>query len=154
MRLRSPPVRVGNPFTQFGLFSAMLASSVILVLMATVSTSSQPPNSNVERPYETAAELRTFGVVEEIRDVQCGLRSSELSTHLELRTAAGTVHVHLADAAFLRAHQVHVIPGDHIEVLGAQVPDEGRDTLLAHEFITHDGRRFLLRDEQGKSLPE
>lgn len=55
------------------------------------------------------------------------------------------------DAKFLHAHHVIFNCGDQIEVLGQKLSVGGGEALIARE-LNRGGRRFAVRDAQGKPL--
>jgi hypothetical protein len=98
------------------------------------------------RNYNPATEVTVQGTVEEVTQVTRGRGWG--GTHLTLKTAGGTLDVHLGPSRFLQANKFEVSKGDHIKVLGSKVQYQGHDALIARE-VTKGDQKLTLRDAQG-----
>ena len=151
MWVRSQPGQPSSLLKQFGMFLVLFICIVIIAtLVAVFNTHPELRDPAAWMPYDVTAETRVSGVIEEVQVFECPW-SGTYGTHLMLRTAGGTVQVHVADATFLRAQHVIFNRGDQIEVLGQKLTSGGADALIARE-LNRNGKRFAVRDAQGKPL--
>jgi hypothetical protein len=102
-------------------------------------------------PYDVTTETKVSGVVEAVQELHCPWSGADPGIHLLLKTDGGTVYVHVGEGKFLRAHGVMFARGDQIEVLGQRLSVGGDEALIARE-LAGGGRRFAVRDVQGKPL--
>jgi hypothetical protein len=100
--------------------------------------------------YNAAAEVVVSGVVAETKEFFCPI-SDDQGLHLVLRTAQGTILVHLAPARFLRSQGFHIIPGEQVTVVGNRVNYREQDAFLARE-LTRGNEALIVRDHQGRPL--
>ncbi len=77
--------------------------------------------------------------------------SGGLGSHLVVKTADGTLEVHLAPTKFVNEYQLILARGDNIEVLGSKVMIEGKEALLARQ-ITRGEETFVFREANGKPV--
>ncbi|MEJ2673261.1 MAG: hypothetical protein P8168_13885 [Deltaproteobacteria bacterium] len=65
-----------------------------------------------------------------------------------LKTAKGSVLVHMGPSWYLDQQKFAVKPGDKLEVTGSQVTLKNRPAIIA-QSITVNGKTLTLRDNQG-----
>jgi hypothetical protein len=151
MWAHSQPWQPGSLLKQAAMSFVLFAYLVMIATsVAVFKTHPELRNPAAWMPYDVTAEARVSGVIEEVQEFECPW-SGPRGTHLMLRTAGGTVQVHVADATFLRAQHVIFNRGDQIEVLGQKLAFDGHEALIARE-LNRGGNRFAVRDTQGKPL--
>lgn len=134
------------------LLGAIFAVAVTAVLMLVLGVSfHQPVPAQGAALYNPASEVVAKGVVQQVEGVACPVSEGEIDSHLTLKTADGTIEVHLAPARIMRSQKLSFAPGDAIEVVGSKVRLYGKDDLIARE-ITRGSESFIFRDRQGKLL--
>lgn len=151
MWVRSRPGHDKNLLHEFGMFLVLFICIVIIAtLVAVFNAHPELRNPAAWMPYDVTAETRVSGVIEEVQEFACPW-SGPRGTHLMLRTAGGTVQVHVADATFLRTQHVIFNRGDRIEIVGQKLTIGEREALIARE-LNRGGNRFAVRDAQGTPL--
>jgi hypothetical protein len=68
--------------------------------------------------------------------------------HLQLRTRAGDIPVHLGPEWYLENQEIEIVPGDWITVTGSLVNFEGHEALIAAR-VARDHDVLDLRDARG-----
>ena len=68
-----------------------------------------------------------------------------------IKTAQGSILVHLGPTRYLNQLQMQLNPGDAVEVTGSQLLMRGKTMLVAKE-VKVGGKTFQLRDDQGLPL--
>jgi hypothetical protein len=71
-----------------------------------------------------------------------------MGLHLQLKTADGTMAVHLGPAWYLQAKGVAVAVGDAVEIVGSRITFDGQPALIA-QSIVKGSQTLALRDAQG-----
>lgn len=133
----------------YGLVFAVVVISVLL-LIAGVGFH-RPVTVQGAALYNSANEVTTKGVVQEIQEFDCPVSEGELGSHLLLKTDDGVLQVHLAPVRIMSGQNLHFAPGDQIEVVGAKVRLMGENGLIARE-ITRGNESYIFRDREGKLL--
>jgi len=152
MGTRSQPGQPSNPLKQFGMFLVLFLCILIIgTLVEVFHTNPELRNPAAWLPYDVTAETKVSGVIEAVQEFHCPWSGTDTGIHLLLNTGGGTVYIHAGDARFLRAHHVIFHRGDQIEVLGQKFSVGGDEALIARE-LNRGGRRFAVRDAQGKPL--
>lgn len=78
--------------------------------------------------------------------------SGGLGSHLILKLSDGnTIEVHLATAKFVRSYDLLFSKGDKVEVVGAKVQFEGKETIFARE-VARGADTFVFRDKSGTPI--
>ena len=65
-----------------------------------------------------------------------------------IKTAQGSLEVHLGPTSYLEKQQFAFAKGDQIEVIGSKVKIESADVVIARE-VKKGGKTLTLRDAQG-----
>jgi hypothetical protein len=68
-----------------------------------------------------------------------------------IKTAKGSITVHLGPAQFINQYQISLKPGDPVEATGSQMEMGGAPMLVAKE-VKVGGKTYQLRDDQGVPL--
>ena len=96
--------------------------------------------------YNTATEATVSGTVEAVNQVT-GRRGWN-GTHLQLKTAEGSLDVHVGPSWFLTNKKFQLAKGDQIEVTGSKIRFNDTDALLARTIKKGDSE-LTLRNAQG-----
>lgn len=96
--------------------------------------------------YDPSAEVTVKGTVDKVSQ-PTGPRGWP-GMHIALKTATGTLDVHLGPADFLTEKKFEIAVGDQVEVIGSKVKYKGVDAVLARE-IKKGESTLTLRDAQG-----
>ena len=102
-------------------------------------------------PYGRMYDIKTVESVsgEVIKvDTIMPMRGMSNGIHLTLKTASGTVSVHLGPAWYIYKQDISIEPRDKIEVRGSMVMIDGKPALIAAEVKKGD-ETLTLRDESG-----
>ncbi len=130
------------------LFGLVLAVAVICVLLLTFGVSFRGTGPV---KYNAATETKLTGIVESVQDFACPVSDGEIGTHMKVRTPTGVVQVHLVPARIMRAHEIKLVPGEKVDVVGSKVRFHGDDDVIARE-ITRGTDYYVFRDQNGKLL--
>lgn len=97
--------------------------------------------------YNPKTVTTVKGVVELVEQMAPATGMS-YGIHLDLKTASGTLSVHLGPAWFIERQDIKIEEGDTIQVKGSKIKYEGVPTIIAAEL--KKGNRVLkLRDKNG-----
>jgi len=134
------------------LYGMAFAVVILVVLLLVLGVNFQTPNAvQGAALYNPAGEVVVKGTVQEIQEFDCPVSEGELGSHLLLKTADGTVLVHLAPVRIVTSQNLTFAPDDQIEVIGAKVRVAGKNGLIARE-ITRGNESMIFRDRTGKLL--
>jgi DNA/RNA endonuclease YhcR with UshA esterase domain len=122
---------------------------LIAVSMSWIATAQKTSDEPVPK-YDKSTEAVFKGTVEEVRGRNCPVTGG-MGSHLMLKTADGTIEVHLALTKFVNQYELVFHKGDVLEVTGVRVKFEGVDTIFARKIKRGEGE-FLFRDGDGKPL--
>jgi hypothetical protein len=115
-----------------------------------IALSALEPRRESTPSYNTAAETKVAGVIQDVSEFFCPV-SDDQGMHVLLKSDSGNLLIHVAPARFLRGQEIRFSPGQQLEVVGAQVKFQGRDSLLARQ-ITRGNELIVLRDHSGKPV--
>ncbi|MBZ5570375.1 MAG: hypothetical protein LAO09_00670 [Acidobacteriia bacterium] len=134
------------------IFGTIFAVVVIAAVLWILGFSFHAPASGQGAAlYNPADEVTASGVVQEIQDYDCPVSEFELSRHLMLKTADGSIEVHLAPNRILHGQKLSFSPGDQVQVVGSKVRLAGKNGIIARELTRHN-ETIIFRDHQGKLL--
>jgi len=102
------------------------------------------------RMYDPSRVVTVDGVVTRIDHVT-PRRGMSAGVHLELKTPAETLAVHLGPAWFVERQDVRIEVNDRITVTGSKVPVNGKTAIIAREVKKGDAT-LTLRDESGRPV--
>lgn len=111
----------------------MVMGTAVVILVVLLFTS---PRHRVP-VYSTSNEGVLQGVVQDVQEFYCPISGDE-GTHLLVKTADGTLQVHVAPARFLRDKKLSFSKGDQIEVVGSRIIYNGHEALIARTVIRGD----------------
>ena len=104
-------------------------------------------NSPYQRTYNPATVETLTGEIVSI-EKSAPLRGMSNGIHLSVKTAKGTVAVHLGPEWFIERLDAQLAKGDTIEVKGSKVTFEGKPAIIAAE-IKKGEETFVFRNEAG-----
>jgi uncharacterized protein YdeI (BOF family) len=96
--------------------------------------------------YDPTKEVKIKGVVEDVHEVP----GQWEGTHLVVKTASGTMLVHLGPSDFLKEMDTSFKKDDQVEITGSMAPNTTEEEILVRE-ITVGNNTVVLRD--GKGIP-
>ncbi|MBZ5602976.1 MAG: hypothetical protein LAO79_11775 [Acidobacteriia bacterium] len=106
-------------------------------------------NNGTKMPrYDVATETTFTGTVQEVLQPQSGRMTG---THLIVKTASGTLEVHLGPTSFVTGKGFNFAKDDSVQVVGSKVKVDGKDVVIARE-VTREGKTLTLRDKAGRPL--
>ena len=101
------------------------------------------------RMYDPKTVTTVKGQVEKLQDQTMGRGGMGMTfREVILKTATGSILVHLAPAAYLEEHKFTIKAGDTLEVTGSQLTLNNQPAIIAKDVKT-DGKTLNLRDDQG-----
>jgi hypothetical protein len=127
-----------------------MTKTSILILALTIAMSTAlalAQKGKGQRQYNPATETTVTGTVEEVKKIP-GPSGGPGGTHLMIKTAQGSLEVHLGPTSYLEGQQFAFAKGDQIEVIGSRVKIESADVVIARE-VKKGGKSLTLRDAQG-----
>jgi hypothetical protein len=123
------------------------AATVVLIVLLTAVTSRKQPDLLA---YSAGNEITAVGTVEDVQEFYCPV-TDDRGTHVVLKTDRGIILVHVAIARFLRQNNFVIRPGERLQVTGARIRYQGKESLIAREIVRGD-EVFTMRDAAGKPL--
>ena len=134
------------------LYGMAFAVVILAVLLLVLGVNFQRPSpAQGAALYKAANEVTLKGVVQDVEDFDCPVSENELGSHLLLKTADGTVLVHLAPVRIMTGQKLKFAPGDQIEVIGAKVHVAGKSGVIAREIV-RGNEDLVFRDNVGNLL--
>jgi len=124
----------------------MVMGTAVVILVVLLLTS---PRHRVP-VYSTSDEGVLQGVVQDVHEFYCPISGDE-GTHLLVKTADGTLHVHVAPTRFLRDKRLSFSKGDQIEVVGSRIVYNGHEALIART-VTRGDQTVASREPNGKPM--
>lgn len=128
--------------------ATQIFSALFLLLCASrgLSQKAQDNGSSDLPAYDTHAEMKTKGVVDEINVLPLGTKK-EL-TELILKSGSDKVHIYVCPKTFQEEMGISFSKGDEIAVTGSKVKREAGDVILARE-MTKGTDTLVFRDDKG-----
>ena len=136
-------------FMKFSPTKTLILVILALAMAIVPCAGGQKPEPGAAVPkYVPATETTFKGTVLEVVDRQCPV-SGGLGSHLIVKLADGkTIEVHLATTKYVKRFDLVFNKGDRVEVVGAEVQFEGKETIFARE-VTRGTETFVFRDKHG-----
>lgn len=107
--------------------------------------------------YDTSTEATFRGTVQSVEAAapSPGRMSGGMhgmgGTHVLLKTASGTLAVHLGPSSYLNEQNVRIQEGDEIEVIGSRIRLGSEEFVLARQ-VTRGDDTWTLRDASGRPM--
>jgi DNA/RNA endonuclease YhcR with UshA esterase domain len=125
-----------------------LALGVLLLMQGAPRLLGQTTASTPNRQpmYDTKTEATVSGTVEAVKEANS--HQGWHGTHLEFKTADGTLDVHVGPSWFLNKQKFTIAKGDQLTVTGSKVRYNNADALIARTIKKGDSE-ITLRNAQG-----
>ena len=134
------------------LLAGACALILLVILLAVLGVNFRRPfNTQGAALYNPATEVVIRGSVERVSEFSCPVSEGEMGSHLLLKTADGTIQVHLAPGRIMRSQKLSFSPGDRLLVVGSKVRILGTNDLIAREIVRGQ-EDFIFRDQAGNLL--
>lgn len=121
--------------------------AIALTSLAAPDARAQGPGPRGPR-YDPKTEVTVTGTVEKVTEHAGKGGGCCTGRHVSLRTAEGTLDVHLGPSDYWEKHGFELAAGDQIQVTGSKIEVDGSPVLLAREVRKGD-KTVALRDAQG-----
>lgn len=132
-----------------GRLLAALAVAVGMIAVAPAAVAKSIAAAAADAGYDPARTETVIGTVEAVvRTRAAGARAA--GVQLRVRTADGTVPVHVGPAWWSDRQPFQFRRGDKVAVTGTRAPKAG--TLVAGTIVRGEDEAIALRDERGRPL--
>ena len=140
-----------SPVLHFLTTAALLGEVWLLLLCATLTLAQQkaPPNENGFPKYDLHSEIKTKGVVDEIKVLPWGTRKDV--TQLIIKSGDDKVLVYVCPKPFQEEMGISFSKGDEVSVTGSKVKLDASDVILARELVRGE-ETLLFRDDKGNPV--
>jgi hypothetical protein len=127
--------------------SILLALALAVPSLA-LAQGGPPPGKGpgAARMFDPSAIVTVTGTIVGESRVDRGMGHS--GVHLQLKTAAGEIPVHLGPDFWVDKQTVKFAKGDEITVKGSKIAFEGKPAIIA-ETVTKGSTTLVLRDDKG-----
>jgi hypothetical protein len=130
--------------------TALLGGAWILLLCVTLAPAQKAtPNESGSPKYDLHSEMKTKGVVDEVKLLPFGSRKDV--TQLTLKSGDDKVFVYVCPKPFQEEMGISFSKGDEISVTGSKVKLEGSDVILARELVKGTDT-LMFRDDKGNPV--
>ena len=143
-----------NFLKQFALLFVLILGTLVAAILSAIIGERQPaPNSppSLAMVYDPTVEIRTSGVVQDTRVFACSWEDSQRGAHLLLRRGNDILEVHLADADYLRTHNIGFSQGEEVTVVGMNIESADFSAIVARQVV-RARRAYSFRDPRGRPL--
>lgn len=127
---------------------AVLATAIVCTAAAAYCQEMGQNRSG--RCYNPSTETTATGTIEDVRAVPARNGRGWEGTHLDLKTEAEKLDVHLEPSAFLAAKNFKFAKGDRVEGTGSKVTYQGRAAIVTRE-IKAGGKALTLHNVTGNA---
>lgn len=141
-----PPYRI--PHQKHFLRSFALALSFLL-LTASLFAQKQDAAPSAAPRYDTQTEMKTKGIVEEVKPVAFGTRKD--FTQLIVKSGNDTLTIYVCPKPFQDEMGITFAKGDELAITGSKVKEETADVILARQLIK-GADTLMFRDDKGKPV--
>jgi hypothetical protein len=132
------------------LASAVYTLVLLVLLILTPALAQKNTSDETVLPkYDSHTEMKTKGVVDEIKEVP--LANKRAITQLMVKSGTDTVRVFLCPKSFQDEMGVSFSKGDEISLTGSKVKLEDADVILGKEVVKGNDT-LLLRDDKGNPV--
>jgi hypothetical protein len=121
-----------------------IAVTLAVTLWAAAPAFAQQAGKGPAR-YDATAETTVAGTVTSV--MSAASADGVVGVHLQVKTPAGLVHVHLGPAVFIGDNNFFFIADDEVSIVGAKVG--GKDPVVWARSVTKDGKTLTLRNADG-----
>ena len=124
----------------------LLEACLLLMCASLAPAQKAAPNESGGPKYDVHSEIKTKGVVDEVKMLPFGSRKDV--TQLTIKSGDDKVFVYVCPKAFQEEMGIIFNKGDEITVTGSKVKLEGSDVILARE-LTRGTDTLMFRDDKG-----
>jgi len=143
-------VGLKSPVLHFLTTAALLGEAWLLLLCATLTLAQKAPPSESGFPkYDLHSEIKTKGVVDEIKVLPWGTRKDV--TQLIIKSGDDKVLVYVCPKPFQEEMGISFSKGDEVSVTGSKVKLDASDVILARELVRGE-ETLLFRDDKGNPV--
>jgi hypothetical protein len=142
---------VKNPVLRLLTITASLFGQACLLLLCASLAPAQKttPNEGGFPKYDLHSEIKTKGLVDEVKLLPWGSRKDV--TQLTLKSGEDKVFVYLCPKPFQEEMGISFNKGDEISITGSKVKLEGSDVILARELVRGTDT-LMFRDDKGNPV--
>lgn len=139
-----------SPVPHFLTTAALLGGAWLLLLCATLTLAQKAPPSESGFPkYDLHSEIKTKGVVDEIKVLPWGTRKDV--TQLIIKSGDDKVFVYVCPKPFQEEMGISFSKGDEVSVTGSKVKLDASDVILARELVRGE-ETLMFRDDKGNPV--
>jgi hypothetical protein len=139
-----------SPILHFRITAVLLVGSWLLLLCAAfVSAQKTTPSEAGFPKYDLHSEIKTKGVVDEVKVLPWGARKD--ITQLILKSGDEKIFVYVCPKPFQEEMGISFSKGDEISVTGSKVKLEGAEVILARELVKGTDT-LMFRDDKGNPV--
>jgi len=143
-------VGLKSPVLHYLTTAALLGEAWLLLLCATLTLAQKvPPNESSFPKYDLHSEIKTKGIVDEIKVLPWGTRKDV--TQLIIKSGDDKVFVYVCPKPFQEEMGISFSKGDEVSVTGSKVKLDASDVILARELVRGE-ETLLFRDDKGNPV--
>ncbi|HTS34319.1 MAG TPA: hypothetical protein VMH04_01540 [Candidatus Solibacter sp.] len=140
---------LGPPsFTPFQRQS-FLSLALTFLLTASLSAQKQDASPSAAPQYNSQTEMKTKGIVEEVKPVPFGTRKD--FTQLIVKSGDDTLTIYVCPKPFQDEMGITFAKGDEIAITGSKVKQETAEVILARQLVKGTDT-LMFRDDKGKPV--
>jgi hypothetical protein len=125
--------------------------TLTLLLFITPALAQKAADDTVLPKYDPKTEMKTDGIVEEIKVLPMGTRKDFTELILKSKSGDDKIHIYLSPKPYQDEMGISFTKGDEIAVTGSKVKQETAEVILAREIIKGSDT-LLFRDGAGKPV--
>jgi hypothetical protein len=130
--------------------AALLSGAALVLLLVSPGLAQKASQDGTPPPkYDLHTEMKTKGVVDEIRQFTLGTRKD--FTELIVKSGEDKIHIYICPKPFQEEMGITFTKGDEIAVTGSKVKQETSDVILARELV-RGSDTLLFRDDKGNPV--
>ena len=126
-----------------------IQAAFVLLLCLTPALAQKPADDTVLPKYDRQTEMKTKGIIDEIKVLSMGTRKD--FTELILKSGDDKIQIYLSPKPYQDEMGISFIKGDEIAVTGSKVKQETADVILAREVV-RGADTLMFRDGQGNPV--
>jgi hypothetical protein len=129
------------------ILSAVVAAGLGLVLLTPV-VRAQTAGTIAPAVYSVSREVSVVGTVSSVVE---NSKTGPLGTHVMVKSAGGTVDVHIGSAKYLELNKVSLKTGDSVRIIGENFT-VGTDTVFFARIVQDGTAAVAVRSTKGMPL--
>jgi hypothetical protein len=123
--------------------------ALFLVLSVTFALAQKAPDDGGAPKYDLKTEMKTKGVVEEVKLLVLGSRKD--FTQLTVKSGDDKVYIFICPKPFQEEMGIVLAKGDEVAVTGSKVKQDDADVILAREVVKGTDT-LMFRDGKGNPV--